>query len=63
MLISFAISFVILLLFKRQARYEEEIWAMHDQCEKYSNLYEPRDLYDDQREMELYYECMNGGVE
>ncbi len=63
-LLVFCTTFVILGLIIQQAKYEKEIWAKHDACTSYSNFGEdePYDPYrNDQREMEMYFDCMQGG--
>lgn len=63
MILSFLVTIAIIFLFKQQQQFEAEIWAIEEACAKYSGIDNPRDIYNDQRERELYYECMTGGVE
>lgn len=63
-IVVFCTTFMFLGLIMQQAKYEQRVWAAHDACTEYSGFGE--DNYDnpyrnDHREMELYFECMQGG--
>lgn len=64
-LLVFCTTFLFFGWFLQQVKFEKQVWDQHDACTSYSNFGEddyeyPNPYRNDQREMEMYFDCMKG---